>query len=78
MTKVSPISERTPVHMLLWCPVCFERHIDREDMDPHKTHACQYCGLLWRPTLIATHGVWFLPGCLDEPEEDTAEDEEED
>lgn len=54
-----------PIEMLLWCPSCGGRHIDPPDFDAHKTHACQHCGLLWRPALIATQGVQFLPGCKD-------------
>lgn len=56
----------TPIPMLLWCPQCGERHIDADDAPEHKTHACQDCGMLWRPTLISTRGVLFLPGCKDE------------
>jgi hypothetical protein len=29
---------------------------------PHHTHACQHCGLVFRPALQATVGVQFLPG----------------
>ncbi len=25
-------------------------------------HACQHCGLVWRPAIVATCGVQFLPG----------------
>lgn len=56
-----------PVPMILWCPACGERHIDPPSMDAHKTHACQFCGLLWKPALCDTVGVRFLPGCKDTP-----------
>ena len=32
----------------------------------HHTHACQTCGMVWRPAIIATVGVQFLPGFKDE------------
>lgn len=53
-----------PVPMLLWCPECGERHVDVGDFAqaPHHTHACQHCGLIWRPAKIHTVGVQFLPG----------------
>lgn len=55
-----------PIPMLLWCPQCNTRHIDDDNPDdqPHSTHACQGCGMLWKPALVATRGVKFLPGCL--------------
>lgn len=62
------------IPMLLWCPECGERHVDEEGREPHKTHACQYCGMLWRPALLETNGVQFLPGCLDEPEPEEEDD----
>ena len=33
---------------------------------PHRTHACQTGGMQWKPALVATAGVQFLPGCRDE------------
>ncbi len=53
-----------PVPMLLWCPECGERHVDVGDFatKPHHTHACQGCGHVWRPAIVATCGVQFLPG----------------
>ncbi len=58
-------AEPAPLPMLLWCPACHARHIDDPARGAHKTHACQACGLLWRPALVATAGVEFLPGCRD-------------
>jgi hypothetical protein len=53
-----------PVPMLLWCPECGTRHIDVPPFDTkvHHTHACQHCGMVWRPAICATKGVSFLPG----------------
>ncbi len=53
--------------MLLWCPSCGERHVDGElfALKPHHTHACQNCGMTWRPAVFDTVGVQFLPGFKD-------------
>lgn len=52
------------IPMILTCPSCGERHIDEKEFAevPHHTHACQGCGMVWRPAKVNTHGVWFLPG----------------
>lgn len=58
-----------PIAMLLWCPECGQRHVD-EGMfatKAHHTHACQWCGHVWRPAIVATVGVMFLPGFKNEP-----------
>lgn len=59
------------IDMLLWCPECGDRHVDSEAWAsrPHHTHACQYCGHVWRPAIVNTIGVQFLPGFKDETEE---------
>jgi len=59
-----------PCPMLLTCPSCGERHIDAGEFatKPHHTHACQHCGMCWRPAIVATVGVQFLPGFKDEVE----------
>jgi predicted RNA-binding Zn-ribbon protein involved in translation (DUF1610 family) len=56
--------EPAPIPMLLWCPECGERHIDEGEFatKKHHTHACQHCGHVWRPAIVATSGVQFLPG----------------
>ena len=56
-----------PIPMLLTCPSCNARHIDADEFatKPHHTHACQSCGMVWRPALVATVGVQFLPGFKD-------------
>ena len=57
-----------PIPMLLWCPECGERHIDegRFATKVHHTHACQECGNVWRPAVVPTVGVRFLPGFKNE------------
>ena len=57
-----------PIPMLLWCPSCSERHIDKGEFEtkPHHTHACQFCGMVWRPAIQPTCGVMFLPGFKDQ------------
>ena len=54
----------TPIPMVLHCPECRTRHIDEGEFatKPHHTHACQGCGLTWRPAIVPTVGVQFLPG----------------
>lgn len=57
------------VDMLLWCPQCNKRHYDEGDFaaKPHSTHACQHCGMCWKPAKVPTRGVRFLPGYKNEP-----------
>ena len=57
-----------PIPMLLWCPECGGRHVDEGEFatKPHHTHACQHCGMVWRPAIVPTCGVWFLPGFKNE------------
>lgn len=59
-----------PIPMILACPVCGRRHIDAGEFatKPHHTHACQTCGMVWRPAIVPTVGVRFLPGFKDEEE----------
>ncbi len=53
-----------PIPMFLTCPMCGKRHIDEGEFATreHHTHACQGCGLTWRPAIVPTVGVQFLPG----------------
>lgn len=53
-----------PIPMRLTCPECKNLHIDVGEFatKPHHTHACQHCGNVWRPALVNTVGVQFLPG----------------
>jgi uncharacterized Zn finger protein len=62
------MSQDAPIPMLLWCPECCERHIDVGEFatKPHHTHACQHCGHVWRPAIVPTTGVKFLPGFKNE------------
>lgn len=57
----------TPIPMLLWCPQCGGRHVDVGEfaVKVHHTHACQHCGCVWRPAIVNTTGVQFLPGFKD-------------
>lgn len=59
-----------PIPMILTCPSCCGRHVDRGRFatHAHHTHACQHCGMVWRPAIQATVGVQFLPGFKDPPE----------
>jgi rubredoxin len=53
-----------PIPMRLTCPVCSALHIDEGEFatKAHHTHSCQSCGMTWRPAVVATVGVQFLPG----------------
>lgn len=57
-----------PIPMRLPCPGCGALHIDEGEFAtrPHHTHACQDCGLCWRPAVVPTVGVRFLPGFKNE------------
>jgi hypothetical protein len=61
------IETPAPVEMILSCPMCHTRHVDRGVFATkvHHTHACQGCGHCWRPAVVATVGVQFLPGFKD-------------
>lgn len=69
MVKLNPRLREAiePVPMILHCPDCRARHIDKGDFakKPHHTHSCQQCGLTWRPAVVDTVGVQFLPGFKD-------------
>lgn len=55
------------IPMLLVCPECGARHVDKGEFAEkiHHTHACQECGMVWRPAIVPTVGVQFLPGFKD-------------
>ena len=59
-----------PIPMYLTCPKCNARHIDEGEFATklHHTHSCQSCGLTWRPAVVTTVGVAFLPGFKNPPE----------
>lgn len=62
------MADQRPIPILLWCPECGSRHIDAGVFasKPHHTHACQGCGHVWRPAIVYTVGVRFLPGFKNE------------
>jgi hypothetical protein len=62
------VLEPAPVEMRLRCPQCHALHIDEGAFKtkPHHTHACQACGEVWRPAVVNTVGVQFLPGFKNE------------
>lgn len=57
-----------PIPLILTCPICGERHVDKGEFatKPHHTHSCQHCGLTWRPAIVPTVGVQYLPGFKDD------------
>ncbi len=63
------MSEHEPIPMILFCPNG-HRHIDvgRFAKQVHHSHACQTCGLVWRPAVVPTVGVQFLPGFKNDDE----------
>lgn len=65
-------SDLKPIPLRLHCPACGELHVDRGRFatHPHHTHACQACGLVWRPCVLPTVGVQYLPGYRDDPATD--------
>ena len=64
---VAELEVRKPIPLYLTCPKCGTQHVDRGEFatKPHHTHSCQGCGLTWRPAIVATVGVQFLPGFKD-------------
>jgi len=61
------LQDPKPIPMRLRCPSCGDLHIDVGEFATkvHHTHACQKCGEVWRPAIVATVGVRFLPGFQD-------------
>ena len=72
MKRMVPIESfpPKPIPMILHCPECSMRHLDVGEFatKPHATHACQHCGFVWRPAVVNTVGVQFLPGFKNEKE----------
>jgi len=58
------MADIVPIPMILTCPTCNGRHIDEGAFatKSHHTHACQHCGMVWRPAIVPTCGVQFLSG----------------
>ena len=69
LDELRPLAAQSqrPVPMILHCPDCRARHVDAGEFatKPHHTHSCQSCGLTWRPAVVHTVGVQFLPGFKD-------------
>ena len=67
MTSITEKAE-APIPMRLVCPECGALHIDEGEFATklHTTHACQHCGMVWRPAVVSTVGVRFLPGFKNE------------
>ncbi len=65
-----------PIEIRINCPMCRTLHVDEGvwATKPHHTHACQACGHVWRPAVVHTVGVRFLPGFKNEVEDKPAED----
>jgi hypothetical protein len=63
-----------PIPMRLPCESCGKLHIDVGEFATrhHHTHSCQHCGLTWRPAVVHTVGVRFLPGFKNEEAPDDA------
>lgn len=55
--------EPKPIDVMLHCPVCHQRHVDRPESStdwknpPHKSHLCLNCGCIWRPADVPTNGT---------------------
>lgn len=56
-----------PIPLIMHCPDCHKRHVDKGEFETkhHHTHSCQFCGFTWRPAVVPTVGVQFLPGFKD-------------
>jgi NAD-dependent SIR2 family protein deacetylase len=66
-----------PIEIRINCPECGVLHVDKGvwATKPHHTHSCQDCGHTWRPAVVDTVGVNFLPGFRNaNAEEKPAED----
>lgn len=61
-------AEVEPIPMRIHCPDCGTLHVDEGEFATkvHHTHSCQECGLTWRPAVVPTVGVKFLPGFRNE------------
>lgn len=69
--KMSITQTSVPIEIRINCPMCHTLHVDEGiwTTKPHHTHACQACGHVWRPAVVNTVGVRFLPGFKDDPSE---------
>jgi predicted RNA-binding Zn-ribbon protein involved in translation (DUF1610 family) len=57
--RIKKAPEPKPVDLILFCPMCHERHIDEGEWatKEHRTHECQSCGFRWAPAAVPTRGV---------------------
>ncbi len=66
MAKIKAELERPTelLELLIHCPRCKEQHIDkgRFTKEPHKVHACQFCGLGFVACKLPSIGVQFFNG----------------
>ena len=57
----SDVEPQQPIPMILHCPSCGLKHIDRASGTwaklPHRSHLCEGCGSVWRPADVPTVGV---------------------
>ena len=53
-----------PIPMRIVCEGCGKLHEDVGEFASkvHHTHSCQHCGMTWRPAVVPTVSVRFLPG----------------
>lgn len=69
-TTTNQPNEQQAIPMRIVCPNCGTLHIDEGEFATklHHTHSCQICGLTWRPAVVYTVGVRFLPGFKNDDE----------
>jgi hypothetical protein len=50
---------QTVIDLVLYCPTCGRQHIDKGSWanEAHKSHKCESCGFVWRPSDSCTRGV---------------------
>ena len=68
----------TPIKMILHCPRCGTKHVDRPDPasgwdnPPHRSHLCGSCQFVFRPADVETEGVEAIEtrGASDSPPEE--------
>ena len=69
LSRAEPTQPAAPIPIRIHCPECHELHVDEGEWvtKPHHTHSCQACGHTWRPAVVHTVGVRFLPGFRNTP-----------
>lgn len=63
-SALQQLLEQPPIPLRITCPECGQLHVDEGEWETrvHHSHSCQHCGLTWRPAVVPTVGVRFLPG----------------